>query len=124
MLDTARFTDAEGMFCGDVVFDVERGCPQDCVGVDPMDSTHRKRYGSGLQRQTLLQPLVRGGKVVEGQDLTDVHAAKARCRAQLACLDASVKRFYNPHRYPAGLEKGLHAKRDAMIRELRGEDMY
>ena len=71
-----------------------------------------------------VQPLVRGGKVVEGQDLTDVHAAKARCRAQLACLDASVKRFYNPHRYPAGLEKGLHAKRDAMIRELRGEDMY
>ena len=62
--------------------------------------------------------------MVEGQDSSDPHAAKARCKAQLARLDGSIKRFYNPHRYPAGLEKGLHGKRDAMIRELRGADMY
>ncbi|MBS7406057.1 MAG: nicotinate phosphoribosyltransferase [Coriobacteriales bacterium] len=124
VLDTMRFTDADGMFCGDVVFDVGDGCPVECVGVDPMDATHRKRYGAQLQRETLLKPLVRGGRVVEGQDSSDPHAAKARCKAQLARLDGSIKRFYNPHRYPAGLEKGLHGKRDAMIRELRGADMY
>ena len=124
VLDTMRFTDADGMFCGDVVFDVGDGCPAECVGVDPMDATHRKRYGAQLQRETLLKPLVRGGRVVEGQDISDIHAAKARCKDQLARLDGSIKRFYNPHRYPAGLEKGLHGKRDAMIRELRGADMY
>lgn len=123
VLDTMRYFDEEGMFAGDVVFDEQSGCPADCVGVDPMDDTHRKRYLAGQRRERMLVPLVRNGCVV-AKELTDVHAAKRRCKDQLAHLDSSIKRFMNPHRYPAGIEKGLHAKRAAMIRELRGESLY
>lgn len=123
VLDTMRYYDERGMFAGDVVFDEEAGCPDGCVGVDPMDDTHRKRYAAGQKRERMLRPFVRGGKVV-APELADVHEAKARCAEQTSKLDGSIKRFLNPHIYPAGIEKGLHAKRASMIRELRGEDMY
>lgn len=123
ILDTMRYYDDNGMLAGDVVFDVNAGCPSGCVGVDPMDDTHRKRYDANLKCERMLVPLVRGGSVV-APDLTDIHAAKERCQAQLSKLDSSIKRFLNPHRYPAGIEKGLFERRAAMIRSLRGESLY
>lgn len=123
VLDTMRFYDDEGMFAGDVVFDEALGCPDGCVGIDPMDDTHRKRYAVGQHCERMLAPFVRKGKVV-APELADIHAAKARCTEQMDKLDSSIKRFLNPHSYPAGIEKGLHAERAAMIRELRGEDVY
>ena len=123
VLDTMRYYDDNGMFAGDVVFDEQHGCPQECVGVDPMDDTHRKRYAAQLKRERMLVPFVRDGRVVAPQ-IADVHDAKRRCGEQMAKLDNSIKRFLNPHRYPAGIEKGLFESRTRMIRELRGESLY
>ena len=123
VLDTMRYYDDNGMFAGDVVFDEQYGCPQECVGVDPMDDTHRKRYAAQLKRERMLVPFVRDGHVVAPQ-IADVHDAKRRCGEQMAKLDSSIKRFLNPHRYPAGIEKGLFERRAGMIRELRGESLY
>lgn len=123
VLDTMRYYNEDGSFAGDVVFDIHMGCPEACIGIDPVDDTHRKRYAAGMRRETLLRPLVRRGKLV-APELIDVHAAKARCKEQMALLDGSVKRFLNPHAYPAGLERGLHKLRAELIREIRGEDMY
>ena len=123
VLDTMRYSDETGRFAGDVIFDVNMGCPEECVGIDPMDSTHRKRFGEGLRRASLLQPMVTGGKLVEDFSL-DVHAAKARCSEQLECIDPSTKRFMNPHQYPAGIERGLYKLREGMIKAIRGEDLY
>lgn len=120
VLDTMRFYDDEGKFAGDVVFDITRGCPQECIGVDPLDDARRKRYSATTRRETLLKPLIRSGKLVEEVDgYIDAHAAKARCAEQMSRLDDTTKRFYNPHRYPAGLEKGLHKLRTDMVLEIR-----
>jgi hypothetical protein len=35
--------------------------------------------------------------------------------ASLARFDPAVLRRVNPHAYPAGLESGLHARREALI---------
>ena len=45
---------------------------------------------------------------------------KDRTQDQLSHLHHSVKRFMNPHVYPAGLERGLHDLRTNLILEARG----
>ena len=119
VLDTMRFYDGEGTMIGDVVFDTQAGCPEGCVGIDPLDDTHRKLFGASMHREQLLRPLVRGGKVVDGIDLSAA-AGRAVYDEQFAKLDDSTKRFLNPHVYPAGIEKGLFAQRTKMIYEIRG----
>ena len=123
VLDTQRYYDEEDKFAGDVVFDVNAGCPQECVAVDPMDDTHRKRYAQGMRREQLLKPLVCGGRVVDGADVS-AQTAQQHCKEQLSHLDSSIKRFMNPHVYPAGIEKSLFNLRTQMIAEIRGKDLY
>ena len=120
VLDTMRYYDENGIFAGDVVFDVNRGCPEAAVAVDPMDDTHRKRYSANLKREQLLKPLVRGGKVCADVDLS-ARTGRAVFEEQFAHLDDSTKRFMNPHRYPAGIEKGLFDLRTSMIIDVRGD---
>ena len=122
VLDTQRYYDEQGKFAGDVVFDINKGCAEACVAIDPMDDTHRKRYQQGMRRESLLKPLVRSGKPV-GVDLSP-QAGQACCKEQLAHLDGSVKRFLNQQIYPAGIEKSLFNERARMIAEIRGKDLY
>jgi nicotinate phosphoribosyltransferase len=49
-------------------------------------------------------------------------AARDRARAAVAALHPSVRRFDHPHRYPVGLERGLHARRTELVLAARGED--
>jgi nicotinate phosphoribosyltransferase len=37
-------------------------------------------------------------------------------------LHAGIKRFENPHRYPAGLELGLHELKMKLILRAKGEE--
>ena len=55
--------------------------------------------------------------VVELPPLDDV---RSRAQRQLAEFHAAVKRFVNPHRYPVGLEMGLHQRKTNIILEERG----
>ena len=121
VLDTMRYYDEDGMFAGDVVFDVEMGCPDGPVAIDPMDDTHRKRYKAGARREQLLKPFARGGHVLPEVDLS-ARAGRAVFEEQFACLDDSTKRFMNPHNYTAGIEKGLFDLRTRMIIDVRGDD--
>ena len=41
--------------------------------------------------------------------------AQTRARTELASFDAGIKRFSNPHRFPAGLEVQLHEKKMQMV---------
>jgi nicotinate phosphoribosyltransferase len=62
----------------------------------------------------------RGGARVRAA--APLHEARARARAAVATLHPTVRRFDNPHRYPVGLERGLHERRTALVLAARGED--
>ena len=83
------------------------------VIVDPLDAVRRRRVSSKLRHEELLVPAVRAGQRL--QPNAPLHQAQARAKSELAAFDATIKRFTNPHRYPAGLEVRLHEKKMAMV---------
>ena len=48
-------------------------------------------------------------------------ATRERARRELAGFHAGIKRLVNPHRYPGGLERGLHERKIALVLAARGE---
>lgn len=128
ILQVRRFRQGDE-WIGDMIYDLggsdgsgngEGGNPDPGkVIVDPADSGRRKRVDGAAEYQDLLVPVLRGGK------LAGEMPALARSRAwvgeQLATLHPGIKRFLNPHAYPAGLSEGLHELKTRSIRQARGE---
>ena len=63
----------------------------------------------------LLEPQVRDGAAVAPRE--DIGLARSRCAAALASLDGAYKRFLYPQSYVVGMEAGLAAARDELVRE-------
>lgn len=117
-LQVRRFR-AGGEFVGDAVYDTLAGePPAELTIVDVADATRRKRLGSDLAWEDLLVPAFRGGELVYRQPA--LAQVRERVREQLAGFHAGVKRFRNPHAYPAGLEQGLHEHRSRLLLQARG----
>lgn len=117
ILQTRRFT-ANGLFAGDMVWDelLGPGASPPTI-VDPSDATRRKRFSEDSPGEDLLVPVFRGGqKVYEPPPLDQ---ARERTRSQLSMLHPSIKRFLNPHSYPAGLEETLHLVKTRLILKAR-----
>lgn len=104
VLQVRRFHDGDG-FIADMIYDEDRGISEQTV-VDPVDVTRRKHVPPGTAYEDLLVPVFRGGKAVYPPP--SIHEARQRTLAQLSKLHPTIRRFLNPHRYPAGLELGLH----------------
>ena len=121
VLAARRYYDGDGKFAGDVIYDLTTGVPDEPVIVDPLDAQRRCRFESDQECTELLAPLVRAGHVVGDVDLS-AQAASARRETQLSKLDASVRRFLNPHSYPCGIERGLFERRRELTRAMRGHD--
>ena len=117
VLQVRRYRNAEE-FIADMTFDETIGVNGDIVIVDPTDPTRRKSVPDDLDYQDLLVPVVRTGQVVH--DTPPIDEIRQRARDQLALLHPTVKRFLNPHAYPAGLERALHDVRTRLILEARG----
>jgi len=111
-----RFT-RDGVFLADAVYDAEHPCPEPCDIVDPAESLRHTTIPAGTQHEDLLQPLFRDGALAG--PLPALVESRARCLAQLAALDPTIRRLANPHSYPAGLEKGLHEKKINLIQQAR-----
>jgi nicotinate phosphoribosyltransferase len=110
-----------GECVGDMIYDVELGCGGPAASgliVDPRDETRRKRVAGDASHEDLLVPVFRQGKLV--YDQPDLPAVRERTRQQLGRFSVSIKRFENPHEYPAGLEPRLHELRKRLILEARG----
>jgi len=86
--------------------------------VDPLDPTRRRKLGSDLTAEDILQPAFRKGKPVFERETLDT--ARKRTSDQLSGFHGGIKRFVNPHRYPVGLELGLHDLKTNLILKARG----
>ena len=100
----------------DVIWD-ELNPPTQWTVVDPLDPHRRTPIGDDAQGEDLLIPVFRGGKLVA----TRVTAGEARAKTltELNRLHDGVRRLTNPHRYPVGLELGLHERKTALILAAR-----
>jgi len=105
-------------FIADMIYDEPAGAPAEPLVVHPVDPIKRKAIPAGTVGESLLVPVFRGGRCV--YTVPPLDAVRARAREQLAGFHDGVKRFVNPHAYPAGLERGLHELKTRLILEARG----
>ncbi|MGO8689958.1 MAG: nicotinate phosphoribosyltransferase [Thermoguttaceae bacterium] len=117
ILQVRRFF-AGGEAVGDAIFDEQSPPRGDCTLVHPLDMTRRKTIAAGTAAGDLLVPVVRAGTPVG--PLPSLEESRRRLQEQLKIFHAGVKRPVNPHRYPVGLELGLHERKTAMILQARG----
>jgi nicotinate phosphoribosyltransferase len=85
--------------------------------VDPLDPTHRREVPDTSAGEDLLVPVMRAGRPV--YRLPPLAEVRARTARELDRLHGGLKRLVNPHRYPVGLERGLHDLRTRLILEGR-----
>jgi nicotinate phosphoribosyltransferase len=115
-----RLDASRGAYAGDMLIDeLIPPAPGDVTMVDPLDLTRRMRFSEDAPYTLLLQPAMRAGaRVREPEPLS---AARERAGRELAGFHAGIKRLVNPHRYPVGLERGLHERKTALVLAARGE---
>lgn len=117
VLQVRRFRH-RGEAIGDAIYDLEHPLDGACTIVDPADITRRKTFRPSTAHDDLLVPIFRGGRRV--YELPPIEEIRHRLQAQLALFHPGVKRFVNPHRYPVGLEIGLHQRKTELILKQRG----
>ena len=86
--------------------------------VDPLDPTRLKIMPADAVAEDLLQPVFDQGRCVD--TAPSLEQSRRRLQDQLGMFHAGVKRFVNPHRYPVGLDLGLHERKTALILKTRG----
>jgi nicotinate phosphoribosyltransferase len=118
VLQVRRFREGEE-FIGDAIYDETRPLPGSVTVVDPIDATRRKHFSAKTKYEDLLVPVLRHGRAV--YDLPSLDSIRARAQKQLSMLHAGIKRFDNPHQYPAGLELTLHQFKTELILRAKGE---
>jgi nicotinate phosphoribosyltransferase len=118
ILQVRRFTHPEHGYVGDVIYDDEQTQVEEgCVMIDPFDKTRKKKLNHDLSSKDLLQPIFRKGKLVyQEPPLKDV---RAYAQTELGKFDRSIKRFYNPHAYPVGLEQSLYELKIDLVEKIR-----
>jgi nicotinate phosphoribosyltransferase len=121
VLQVRRFRGPDGLFAADAIYDLETGIAAPGQVIDPTDSARRKAIPADASGDDLLVPIFRNGQQV--YRLPSIQDAQARTREQLNSLHPGIKRFVNPHRYPAGLESQLYDLRTEMIARARNEEI-
>ena len=101
-----------------MLYDIQQPLGKKHKIIDPMDLTRRKVIKAGeVASEDLLVPVFRQGKQV--YQSPDLHAIREQTIRSLKELPAGVKRFINPHSYPAGLEEKLFTIKTDLILQLR-----
>ena len=106
----------------DVIYDIQRGLPKECVGVDPIDPLKQKVLRAGISSEDLLVPIFRGGKRV--YTLPSLEAIRQRTLTELDRFNVGIKRFLNPHQYFVGLEKSLYDLKVELIKNIRNKTCH
>lgn len=112
-LAVRRFYDADGTARADMIWDELSSEDGSRVIVDPVDAHHRLTIDDAWVSRELTVPVFRsGGRVYDPPPLP---ASRDHARRELGTLHPAILRLLRPHWYPAGLEWGLHTRREALI---------
>ena len=117
ILQVRRFRGAGGLIAADAIYDVDTGINLPTTIIDPSDSARQKHIPSGTASEDVLVSIFRGGSLV--YQLPELIDVQKRTTEALGALNPSIKRFVNPHRYPAGLEARLYEMRSSMMKRLK-----
>ncbi len=116
ILQVRRFYNENGSLA-DMIFNEAEKQPERVVIVDPADSTRRKTIVPGTAFKDLLVPVfVKGELQYAPPALPDI---KAKVQQELNTLHESIRRYLNPHSYPAGLEDSLHQFKIDLVLKLK-----
>jgi nicotinate phosphoribosyltransferase len=116
ILQVRRFH-RDGQLLGDAIYNEPFGVENPAAIVDPKDPTRTKIMSNDVEWEDLLVPIFRAGKrVYESPSLQDIRTRTAK---QVSQLHPAVRRFTNPHEYPAGLERRLAEMRTQLILQAR-----
>lgn len=118
VLQVRRYFREEGDALSDMIYDTLTPLPAQAIVVDPLDLSRRKAIPANARYEDLLVPVFRGGKCVYKSPPLVV--SRERTASQLKQFHSGVKRFVNPHQYPAGLERTLHELKTKLVLEARG----
>jgi len=120
VLGVRRYHDAEGGLVGDMIYDTLAAPHGDATMVHPEDPLRSTTFDASAPYEELLVPVMREGARV--YSAPELELVRARATEQLGRLDASHKRFLNPHTYKVGLETGLSARRIELIAGARATE--
>lgn len=104
-------------YLADMIYNELEPLPQHPQLVDPLDPTRRRNVEKDASYKDLLVPVFKHGSLV--YKLPELAAVKAHTLEEVAHLHESIRRYLNPHSYPAGLESGLHHFKMDLILKLR-----
>jgi len=116
ILQVRRFYDTSG-YIADMIYNELESLPTQLHVVDPLDSTRRKAIPQQTSYKELLVPVFDQGKLI--YSLPELHSIKAKVKEEVSQLHESIRRYLNPHSYPAGLEESLHQYKTELILRLR-----
>lgn len=117
-LQVRRF-ELNNEYIGDAIYDLSYPLPSNWKIIDPTDPIRRKFIPEEAKAIDLLEPVIRSGKRIRPP--CSLEEARERVQISLAKLHDGIKRFVNPHRYPAGVEKSLFERRQSLIEQLRNQ---
>jgi len=118
ILQVRRYCTSENGYIADAIFDVLTGMKETHRIIDPFDPTRSRIITSSMQGRDLLVPIFRKGECVYQKP--KLQAIQAFCKKELNLFDRSIKRIYNPHTYPVGLEEKLYHLKLKLIDQIRG----
>jgi len=119
ILQVRRYLGEQGKPSADMIYNVAAptSLPPSPTIIDPNDATRRRPVRPNAPFRDLLAPVLRQGRLV--QALPTLSESRALARQEVESLDASIRRFLNPHVYPVGLEHSLHEFRTQLMLERR-----
>lgn len=121
ILQVRRFYHSQSCIA-DAIFDLPTGMKERARIIDPVDSTRSRIVSSAMESRDLLLPIFREGRCCyQKPSLT---AIQAFCKQELSKFDRGIKRFYNPHSYPVGLEESLYQLKCKLIDQMREEHVH
>ncbi len=108
-----RYFDGERPLA-DVIYDVRMGIGDGCRTVDVRDFERTREIPQKTHYVDLLEPIFEAGqRVYEQPTLNDI---RTRCLAEVARLSPEVCRLVDPERYAVGLEAGLAAEKQRLLK--------
>jgi len=105
-----------GELVGDVIYDSEHGCAEQCALHDIEDPLKAPIIPVHDNQEDLLVTVMDRGTV---RPLPSLEAARARAAAELGSLSMRTKRFLNPQPYPVGLDAHVHKRKQELILAAR-----